>query len=471
MGALLDQTKNYKAEFGLVFRSSAIFYIPRGVRTTISFGNYWKFKNGLDVSVIATVRDMDGRVVGRRPCPFEDGLVHNISDFGVEEGSVEIEAFGNTNMRIPYAAIMAIYEAPDSVTMVHAYGRNHSLIEIEDTQAVLQGREGCWSVKVESGVRNSAVFHCGHTGLAAQTATLSLIDATGAVTRREVELAASGPFATVVFDLDAMVPDYREVLGGRSGWASIHFDNDSAFTRLLVLWTSADGRQMQVTHSNFDYDTQTTNRLPDGLKGYMKVPAVMQRMQTSELVVYPRMAPGEYRLERGAGGAAQGFDHGFTTGTGDAATLEFSTASGSMPSRLVTALRGRRSDNAIDFECSLGIAHGQRPPKRFHWSTVSARLACRIHIARFEEIYPPADALFLSWSLYSARTRDVLQTRLEYDALSDIPEEIALDELFPDAAAHLGDAFGCISVFCPWGGLLVFTSLERGDAFTIEHSF
>ena len=271
MNTLLDQTRNYKAEFGLVFRSSGIFYIPKGARLTLSLSNYWKFKNNLDVAVIATVRDMDGRVVSRRPCDFSDANVFNMTEFGVEEGSVEVEAFGNTNLRIPYAALMGIYESDDSVSMVHSYGRNHSLIEIEDAEALTMGREGCWSLNAEPGVSNTAVFHCGHTGLQAQTATLTLFDADGEATRHDFELPAYPAFATVKFSIDAILPDYKHRLGHRNGWASLHFDNSSAFTRLLILWQTEDGRQLQVTHSNFDYDTLSTNILAEDAKAAMLV--------------------------------------------------------------------------------------------------------------------------------------------------------------------------------------------------------
>ena len=40
----LDQNKNNNAEFGSVFRSSAIFYIPPNIKTTVCISNYWYFK-------------------------------------------------------------------------------------------------------------------------------------------------------------------------------------------------------------------------------------------------------------------------------------------------------------------------------------------------------------------------------------------------------------------------------------------
>ena len=60
MAVLIDQQQNYKALFGATFRSSAIFFKPSGVKTTISFSNYWQFKNSLDVGIVVTTRLMMG---------------------------------------------------------------------------------------------------------------------------------------------------------------------------------------------------------------------------------------------------------------------------------------------------------------------------------------------------------------------------------------------------------------------------
>jgi hypothetical protein len=88
-----------------------------------------------------TVRNVSGKTVSRKEIYFSSSNVISISKFGITEGSVEIEAFGNTNLRIPYAAVMAIYEADNSISMVHSYTRNHSLIELEDKNCILSAAE------------------------------------------------------------------------------------------------------------------------------------------------------------------------------------------------------------------------------------------------------------------------------------------------------------------------------------------
>ena len=132
MSVLIDQNKNYSAQFGSIFRSSAIFYVPNQIKTTITVSNYWDFKNNLEVGLLFSVRDMEGNLIERRERYFENGLVINEDTWPISEGSVEVEAFGSRNLKIPYAAVMGVYEAENSITMVHSYGRNHNLIELED---------------------------------------------------------------------------------------------------------------------------------------------------------------------------------------------------------------------------------------------------------------------------------------------------------------------------------------------------
>ncbi len=162
MGRLINQEDNYAADFGAAFRSSAIFYKPKDVITTISFSNYWEFKNNLNVGLVITIRDMKGNLILRKEVSFNNSNVINYIVSEIDEGSIEVEAFSNANLRIPYAAIMVVYETENGVSMVHTYGRNHSLIELEDDKAIVEAHESCWSLRTENNITNKAVFHNGH---------------------------------------------------------------------------------------------------------------------------------------------------------------------------------------------------------------------------------------------------------------------------------------------------------------------
>ena len=67
----LDQNKNNNADFGSVFRSSAIFYIPQNVKTTISISNYWYFKNNIKISLLMTIRNLVGKTISRKELSFD----------------------------------------------------------------------------------------------------------------------------------------------------------------------------------------------------------------------------------------------------------------------------------------------------------------------------------------------------------------------------------------------------------------
>ena len=336
MAVLIDQQQNYKALFGATFRSSAIFFKPSGVKTTISFSNYWQFKNSLDVGIVVTTRLMDGSLASRTQVGFEDGSVLNIDVNEIDEGSIEIEAFSNNNLRIPYAAIMAVYETEASISMVHSYGRNHSLIELEDGNSITEGREKLLDFAADDPqVTNSAVFHNGHMPVAEQTAKLIVTDHLGVDHETSFEIPAMRPFETVMFEVERIFPDVKSCLDGKDGWASVHFDNHSSFTRLLILWRHEQSRELQVTHSNFDYSEHQTDMVKTDMPAYMKVPEI-PGVEDTNVVVYPKFSPGTYELLQGDNKERQSFAKGFQI-TPIVDTLAFRNTDGFMPSRLVTA--------------------------------------------------------------------------------------------------------------------------------------
>ena len=154
---LIDQKKNYKADYGFINRSSAIFYvINRKIKTNLSILNYWNIKNNVYVTILVTFRDLKGLIKDRKPYNFENTNVININEYPFDEGSVELEAFGKQNLKIPYAAIMGMYENNDSISQIHSYTRNHSLIEIENNEAFTNVFESCWTT---GNIEKSTKFH------------------------------------------------------------------------------------------------------------------------------------------------------------------------------------------------------------------------------------------------------------------------------------------------------------------------
>lgn len=468
MGSVIDQSANFRADFGSIFRSSAIFYVPESTKTTLSVSNYWDFKNQIEVGVVLTRRTMQGKVVSRTEHRFDEANVLNIEVSDLAHGSVEIESFSSRNLRIPYSAVMAVYETDNSVSMVHSYGRNHSLIELEDNKSLTLGRESCWTVRAAAHVRNSAVFHNGHCAVPAQRATIILSSQAGQEERHDFDMPVLEPFATHLFELDVICPDYRQFLDGLDGWATVHFENSTAFTRLLILWQDTQSHDLQVTHSNFDYADHETNTIVSDKPAYMKIPRIAAAGPLNA-TVYPRFMPGEYEASSVHGIVP--FSSGVNLAA-DADCVSFRRLDGALPARIVTGIVGNRDSTRLPFECSLGVIHDQRPPKRFHWAIVSRSLQSKLHLTDYREIYPESEqGMELVLSLYNARNLDIAKVSQHYASLAQMPDCLDPAQIFGADWEALGDDFGYLSIFCTYGGLFLFSSMQMADSYTLEHSF
>ena len=466
----ISQKENYAGNFGDVLRSSAMFWARNDdkVRTTISFSNYWMYKNNLVVAVLINVRDMSGRLLSRHPVSFEKSEVCNFTPPDDFEGSVEVEVFGNRNMRIPYAAIMAIYETADAISMVHSYGRAYSQHEIEDGRTISIGEESCWTLRDGEGLVSFAAFHNGSFPQPAQEVTLRVRNHRGFETATMFRLDALAPFETVVVTPAEHFGDLGKFLDDQPGNARISYALAGGFTRMLCGIRRPDWSELQVTHSNFDYSAHDTDKL-DGGVAYMVTPTVpADRRQ--EIVVYPDTSEGDYH-------ASFGEEIDFSTGDivrlpfDDSAprTVAFTRKDDILPTRIVTALRLHGPEGTIPAECSLGVIHGARPPKSSAWMPVSQEFNSRIHWADYAEVYGgcPDDATW-DCSLYSVTRKEPYQATLRFGDFADKPY-LSVEEMF--GQVDLGGEFGYLSLRSSYGGLMIFSTLQKGDSMTMEHSF
>ena len=462
MSRLIDQEENFAGNFGAAFRSSAIFYKPNGIKTTISLSNYWSFKNNLDVTLLFSTRDLKGNLISREVLDFQSGNILNFSVDKLEEGSIEVEAFSSKNLRIPYAAIMCVYEDENSISMVHSYSRNHSLIELEDDNAIVVGRESCWTVRGASSIRNCAVFHNGHLEIPSQIGKLIITNVEGCDFEYSFKLPRLNAFETYLFEIDSVVPNLKKVLKDDIGWATVHFLSKSSFTRLLVIWQDVQRKEFQVTHSNFDYTSHKTNHVTSAKPAYMTLPKVNGVLPS--VIVYPKFSSGTYTLN-----GTKKFKSGLVYVT-NSKKLTFEGNGKELPARIVTAITGKSSDSAsLPYECSLGVVHEKCPPKRFHWFLVSGEHETLIHITSYSEIYPCDNVqINLCFRLYLPNSKEVLEKTFVYGSLEEIPSEIEAKELF-DLSVFNG--FACISLFSHFGGFVVYSSLKKNNSMTLEHSF
>ncbi len=474
----INQKENFAANFGIVNRSSAIFYYvsSSSVKTKISFMNYWKEKRGLDVLVVASLRDMSGTLCSRESLSFTDGDVinyqpHTHDDF---EGSVEIEIFAIKNMFIPYAAIIAYYETANGVTLVHSYARAYSRHEVEDKRTISSGEEGCWTLRDSALERSFCVFHNGPREVPEQTATLEVIsgDSSGSRMQAEIKLPALKAYETIKIAPRDYFADLVDFLDGKPGSANLSFNLGEGFTRMLVGTEAIDGTDMQVTHSNFNYSKHATDLLEvDDAVGYMYIPPI--NIKNASVLVYPDSQPGSYSFE------LNDQSHQFASGQRYETSCQggmaiFSRTDGRLPSRIVTAIVGSDSSERIPCEMSLGILTAVQPKKRLWWGPVredvSHSTALLTHA--LPEIYGAVAEGTLEVSLYSSMKKETLKQSLNFDMLEAFESGVPLTDIFSGAREFLDGAPGYYSLYSDYPGFTVYSVIRKeGGSVCIEHGF
>ncbi len=472
---LISQRDNYAANFGEVLRSSALFWAPNDVhiRTTISISNYWKYKNSNEVCVLANFRDATGKLITRNRIDFSAAEVVNLSPPAGFTGTVEVEAFSTKNLRIPYAAVMAVYECAESITMVHSYTRAYSQHEIEDGRTICVGEEGCWTLRETNAVTSFCVFHNGASRKAEQVARLRIRRSNGDERSIDFPVPSLAPFETVVVEPRKYFPDIVTWLDNRPGNGRLSFRLEGAFTRCLCGVRATDWSQLQVTHTNFDYSTHETDKVEvEKAVAYMLTPSVLDDGLKQEIVVYPDTDAGQYKM------TGEDFELGFMPpqivrkefDSNKGLRIRFWREDGSLPSRIVTGLRLNRDASTIAAECSLGVAHHKRPPKHFSWMLVSKEFASTLLWVDLSEIYGgcPADAKVV-FKFYSP---DRLEPFVRETAYAELPAEgvTNLQELFSGEVAW-SDSYGYVTVWSTYGGLEFFSTLKKGRSISIEHAF
>jgi|JI10StandDraft_1071094.scaffolds.fasta_scaffold140650_2 hypothetical protein len=459
---------------GEVLRSSAIFYVPprSGVRTRISFMNYWAQKRGLQVAVVASVRGMDGKLLSRERLRFDQGQVINFEP-QVDEGSVEIEVFAADNMVIPYAAIIGWYETARGVSLVHSYARAYSSHEIEEGRVLTRGREGCWTIADDADTRSFCVFHNGVTAVAPQRLRLSVINSKGQRREAAWDIGELAPYQSLLVEPAGQVEGLAAFLDGHAGQAEIQFELGGGFTRMLVGNRRGGWDDLQVTHSNFNYTLQPTDMAGVGMAGWMEVPALP--VDAVEVMVYPQTVQGLYEVD--SGGDATPFRTGeqLVLPVTGRQTLRFRARQGEMPTRLVTAIRVHGGKGLLPNECSLGVLTSLQPPKRMWWGPLRCDDAARSQLLVHDlpQVYEGigADAV-LSMRLFSASAPEPVEVTWPASSLVRLAQGVGVDEIWPQAREFLAGEPGYFTLFCPYGGLTAYT-LTRNDAGSVclEHGF
>ena len=475
----IQQTDHYrKSGFGNVLRSSGIFYYRRdeNFRTTVTFMNYWKAKRDLDVTVLASLRDMEGRLISREELPFDQCHVWNYAPETSTpsfEGSVEIEVFALQNMVIPFAAIIAVYETDLAVSLTHNYARSYSSHEIEEGRTVTDGEESCWTLRDGQGTRSFAIFHNGIDPQPAQTASFTATRADGERRNVDVELPDLPSYASYKFVPADHFPDLDGYLDGQSGNGSLSYKLNKAFTRMLIGNERAATGDMQVSHSNFNYSRHKTDEVDrPGAAAFMMMPD--GGIHSRRVRVYPDADIGTYKMRNADGAEVEFANTEIVELPAPSGEIAFRKQAGGLPTRLVTAILGEPGNDLLPFELSLGVLNEMRPPKRMWWAPTACddKRDGTIIATCYETLYGPYEGQPVNIRLYSQDTLEVIEVNLDADQVRQTNEGLMLRDILPDAAAHLAGGLGWFTWFSDYGGFQVFTKLARpGGNYTMEHGF
>ena len=465
----IDQKYNFKNNFGSVYRSSAIFYIPKNIKTSICISNYWKFKNNIKVGIVVTSRHLNGKLISREEKNFENSNVLIINNPGTIEGSVEIEAFSDKNLRIPYAAVMAVYEGNKSINMVHTYARNHSIMELEENNAITEGKESCWTIKPN--LDNRAIFHNGHIEIKKQKAKVILNNQEGEEIIRNFPIPNLKSFETFVFDIKKIFPNYKKFFSNKDGIAKIHFKNNSSFPRLLLVWSKNDNNEFQTTHANFDYSKYVTNKVKTSKGGEMTIPKLPDVVKNLKLVVYPKFEKGKYFVKFDDL-KQEPFNRGFIRNIDSKVKkITFFTKNNYLPSRIVTGISGKGQNQIVPFECSLGINHIEARKKRFGWALVSGQHTNFVLINKISLIESALSKEFV-FRLYNCQNKKVLEKKKDLSLHDESRLSVDLKEIFPKYKNFLKNNYGYISIFNTDTSIRFYTSISDSQkGVMLEHAF
>ena len=254
-----------------------------------------------------------------------------------------------------------------------------------------------------------------------------------------------------------------------------HLSCRGGFTRMLVGNESSDGRDVQVTHSDFNFNVHRTDKVSDSdLQGLLRVPKLQG--QDRWVVVYPEQDPGEYEVSRsGSSVRFESGNHLQLDATGTDGLFAFDRVDGALPTRINAGIGYALNDKFLPTEPSLGVMHKEVPAKRMTWGPciLSDDTDTLLIAHAYDTIFGPVpkDAQFC-FRLYSAGHHGYLEQIVENPDLQAFDEGVALDAIFPDARTYLGGDYGYFTLYTEYGGLKAYVLVRnRSGSATLEHCF
>jgi len=468
---LISQKENYANNFGEVLRSSGIFYFKQSTdfKTTISFLNYWLVRQNISITVVANVRSLSGELIKRERIDFLVGNVINYSPFINDEfeGTVEIEIFSLANLRIPYAALMAVYESKQSISMVHGYARIYSQHEIEDGRTITNGYEAC--IPLTKNGLTEVIFHNGTEIQKKQNLKIRINFDNHEEIEKTLELKKLDKFETVKINVSELIN--HNIKEWKVAECYISFELKNAFTRVLCVNRNLQYTDFQVTHSDFNYSKHKTDKIKNNWATVsipINIPGKPSLLtwganEKDKLIIKNEGSKYDYDGENLILLKAKPGD-----------IFEYkSLDKEEIPSRIHNAIVVNIDSNVLPAICNLGVYHVKRPPKRMWWAIIGYgnEYSTGISLCALRNIYGDTKAVTANIRLYSEISKEFLSTDISIDSLLT-SKLISIESLFPKYKSFLGNNFGYITLYSEYGGLLLFTYIcHKSGSLTIEHGF
>jgi len=466
-----------KHDYGPILRTSGIFYFKKSpsFKTTISFLNYWKIKRNLDITIVASLREMNGALILREKLEFTNSDVinytPNVSD-NFLEGSVEIEIFSLEDMVIPYIGIIVVYESKYGISMVHTYGRTYSNHEIEEKKTLPKGEESCCHAFLDSDETESfAVVHNGSVPCPAQEIQISILNYKNQREKYSFTLGALKPYETIKLKPQDYFPDLDNFLDGQPGYSSFSFHlNNSAFPRMLTVNQKKDLTDFQVTHSNFNLSKHNTPKLNNEKFAFMSVPVLKDA--NMEIIVYPDCGTGDFEITTNSGQKISFNENKaaiISQKQYDGHFLTFEKLNDDIPSRIHTGLRISKSPLRLDAETCLGVYHNQHQQKRFFWGICASNshVTSKIFLQQWDigDLSKQKSPVIIK--LYSDNSFESMEISIDPKILHNGKY---VSELFPNVEQFLGEGYGWFTIFNEYPHYMVYSSLENEHgSITFEH--
>jgi hypothetical protein len=242
-----------------VFRAAALFLavVNARVNTRVIFMNYWKIKNQLgDGSVLATLRDQDGKRVARRYWKLEQvvfdidvgEMLGGAADF---LGSIEVEIHSAEDLKFAFPAMDVVYETAKGLTYVHTCQRKFNNVEDAMRGMRFNARQSAFDLITDHGSRPFFSVINGARKVEGAAARIEISNHAGALLKHEMTLGDLAPFAAKLVELTD-IPGVKDFLGGKPGYCVVDLDANDVFCRLTCGNLGADLGTMSVTHSFYD---------------------------------------------------------------------------------------------------------------------------------------------------------------------------------------------------------------------------